>query len=255
LWFPSVPFLLADYISEIGYLHWYFDYDGVLGLSPHSPAWFAMKESGLLEENIIALKFPSGPFDLDNIGNRDDGELTLGGISPDFSSAPFVDLPLAGGDSALAWATPVQSLAIVNRTVAQPYPLPVGAVAAFVSADPFITLPSGIAQGLMMQVWPNYTGIIAGLPMFPCEMRKLLVDVELSLGAGDLVRNVTLSPYDYSVRMVRSSMGVESCLMVMLPAEGNVIGLGWPFLRRFYSVFDDGRKLIRCKLSRSLLCS
>lgn len=255
LWFPSVPFLLADYISEIGYIHWYFDYDGVLGLSPHSPAWLAMKESGLLEENIIALKFPSGPFDLDNIGNRDDGELTLGSISPDFSSAPFIDLPLAGGDSALAWATPVQSLAIVNRTVTQPYPLPIGAVAAFVSADPFITLPSRIAQGLMAQVWPNYTGIIAGLPMFPCEMRELLVDVELSLGAGDLVWNVTLSPYEYSVRMVRSSMGAESCLMVTLPGEGNVIGLAWPFLRRFYSVFDDGRKLIRCKFSRSLLCS
>lgn len=250
--FPSVPFLLADYISEIGYFTWYFDYDGVLGLTPNSPAWFAMKESGLLEDNIIGLKFPSGPFDLDNVGNRDDGELTLGGISPDFSSAPFLDLPLAGGDSAPVWATQLHSLTVINKTVAKPYPLPVGAAAAFVSADPFITLPPRIAEGLMMQVWPNYTGIVAGLPMFPCEMRNSLADVKLSLGAGDLVWNITLSPYEYSVRMVRSRTEAEACLMVTWPGEGSIIGLGWPFLRRFYSVFDNTRKLIRCKFSWSI---
>jgi hypothetical protein len=255
LCFPSVPFLLADYIGDVAYFHWYTDYDGVLGLSPQSPAWFAIKESGLLEENVIGLKFPSGPFDLDNIDNRDDGELTIGGISPDFSSAPFIDLPLAGGNSALAWATPVQSLAIVNKTIAQPYPLPAGAVAAFASADPFIRLPSQIAHRLFMQVLPNSTDNVLGLPIFPCEMRELLVDVELSFGADNLVWNVTLSPYDYSMRMVRKSVGLDACLLVVVDGEDNAIWLGWPFLRRFYSVFDDGRKLIRCKLSRSLSCS
>lgn len=250
--FSSVPFLLADYIREIGYLDWYFDYDGVLGLSPHSPAWIAMKQSGLLDENIIGLKFPSGPFDVDNVGNRDDGELTLGGISPEFSSGPFIDLPLAESNLTSAWATPLQSLAIVNKTIVQPYPLPPGAVAAFVSSDPFIMLPSGIAKQLAMQVWPNMTGIVAGLPMFPCEMRGSLVDLELSLGAGDLVWNVTLSPYEYSVRIVQSRSEVESCLIVAWPEGSDAIGLGWPFLRRFYSVFDDERGLIRGKLPRSL---
>jgi len=246
--FRSVPFLLAEYISLIGWIHFYADYDGVLGLSPLSPAWIAIQEIGLLEDKIIGLKFPSGPFDAHNIGGRDDGELVLGGISPDFSSAPFIDLPLAGGDFASWWATPVQGLTIINGTVVQPYPIPEGAVAGFVSADPFITLPSPLAQGLMSQVWPNSTGIIAGLPKFPCEMRQSLVNVELSLGSGDLIWNITLSPYDYSVRIVNAPEGTEFCLMVAYPGPGDIISFGWPLLRRFYSVFDNGRKLIRCKL-------
>jgi len=246
--FPSVPFLLAEYISPIGWLHFYGDYDGVLGLSPLSPAWIAMQESGLLEENIIGLKFPSGPFDVHNIGNRDDGELVLGGISPDFSSAPFIDLPLADGYFASWWATPVQGLTIVNGTDIQPYPLPKAAVAGFVSANPFITLPSPLVQGLMNQVLPNSTGVVAGFLKFPCEIRQSLANVELSLGEGDLIWNITLSPYDYSVRIWNAPEDPDFCVLVAYPGPGDIMSFGWPLLRRFYSVFDNGRKLIRCKL-------
>jgi len=248
--FPSVPFLLADYIVPLGWLHWYYDYDGVLGLSPQSPAWIAMQESGLLEENIIGLKFPSGPIDAELAGHRDDGELVLGGISPDFSSAPFTDLPLAGGDSALWWATPLQSLSVLNKSIVQPFPLPEGQLAGFVSADPFITLPAPLAEALMGQVWPNATGISAGFPHFPCEMRDSLVDVIVSLGEGDLIWNLTISPYDYSVHVVNRARDIDNCLMVTYPGEYNNIVLGWPILRRFYTVFDNGRKLIRCKPSQ-----
>lgn len=252
--FPTIPFLLADYISDIGWFHWYYDYDGALGLSPNSPAWRAMKESGLLEEEVFGLKFPSGPFDFDQIGNRTDGELSLGGISPDFASAPFVDLPLAGGDYPPVWSTGLQSVALSNGTEKQPYPISPAAVASFVSASPFITLPYALAHSLVMQVLQNSTGIVASLPAFPCEMRDSLMNVELTLGAGDLIWNVTLSPYDYCVRMVRSAFGNETCVMVAVPMEGapdgGIIALGWPFLRRFYSVFDHGRKLIRCKFSQ-----
>jgi hypothetical protein len=249
----DMPLLFAEEVDILGWvgLNWYFDYDGVLGLSPHSSTWTVLKETGLIEKHVIGIKHPSGPLDTKRVGHRDDGELTLGGISPEFENASFIDLPLADGDRAALWATSISSISYSNATFLLQKDLPPNAIASFPTADPFISLPGEWARLIHEQIANNWTGQIMGIPTFPCEMRDDMANLTVSLGEGDMAHNFTLSAYEYSFGILHPDEDggeeeVEDCVLVASEsARDDVIGLGWPFLRNFYTVFDDDEKLIR----------
>jgi hypothetical protein len=244
---PKFPILFAETVEWEDWFHfnWYFDYDAVLGLAPDSVAWKALKESGSIEKSIMGLKFPSGPLDYDTIGERDDGELTLGGIDPEFENATFIDLPLYFPDSAGLWGTKSSYLTYDNKTHLIHEDLLSWSIVAFTSAHLLIILPGKWATRLMSQVYPYMTGTVVGRPAFPCEKRSELANLHINVGEGDRVYNLTLSGYDYTLRYIFEKE--EVCFIAISQAQTDVIGLGWTYLRNFYTVFDKENARIRRK--------
>jgi hypothetical protein len=248
---PETPLLLADTVETQGWvgIDWYFDYDAVLGLSPHSPVWTALTESGAIENKRMGIKFPSAPLDYGNIGKRDDGELTLGGIHPDFKNATFDEFPLAEGDRAAYWATKISSITYTNNETRVHRDLPPSSIAAFTTAAPTIALPPGWAWLLYQQVSANVTQMVMGLPKFPCEMRDDMEPLTIGLGGGDENRNITLSAFEYTLHywFREGDYEEESCLLAVVDGEQDVVRLGWPFLRKYYIVLDEEEARIQCK--------
>jgi hypothetical protein len=232
------------------HLYWYFDYDGVLGLAPHSTVWISLKDSGAIEKSIMGLRFPSGPLDYDTIGERNDGELTLGGIDPEFEDATFIDLPLADPTNAALWGTRCSSMTFDNKTHRIHEDMPAGSIAVFTSTGPFISIPGNMAWLIASQVYPYMLGMVVGRPIFPCEKRSELATFNINIGEGDRVYNLTLSAYEYTFKY--SYEGKEVCFMAIDQIETDVVGLGWPYLRNFYTVFDEENLRIRCKFYDSL---
>jgi hypothetical protein len=241
----NLSLLFAETVEWQGWLHlnWYFDYDVVLGLAPRSTIRTALKERGAIERSVLGLKFPSGPLDYDTIGEREDGELTLGGVEPEFENVSFVDLPITNPESAARWGTRCASLTYENKTHRIHEDIPPGSIATFLSADPFIVLQGGWAWRLTRQVLPYMTGMIMGRPRFPCEKRSQLADLIINVGEGDHVFNLTLSGYEYTIKYLFEKKVV--CFMAVSQTEAGVVGLGWPFLRNFYTVFDEENGRIR----------
>jgi hypothetical protein len=253
---PNAPLLLADTVETTGWggVNWYFDYDAVLGLSPQSPIWTALTESRVIEKSIMGVKFPSAPLDYGNIGKRDDGELTIGGIHPDFKDAKFLDFPLADGDRAAYWATKISSLTYTNKTTTIHRHLPPSSIAAFVTADPLIALPVGWSWQIYEQVIANVTEMVMGLPRFPCEMRADMGALIITFGEGDQARNITLSAYEYALHFWFRDEDYEEeyCVLAVVDGEKDVVRLGWPFLKDYYVVFDGDDANTRCKICRML---
>jgi Eukaryotic aspartyl protease len=243
----SLPLLFADYIGNGGIISWYFGYDGALGLSPDSSLLIALKAAENFEKNVFGIKYPSGHPDLDYQSELNDGELTLGGISPEFEDAQFINFPLANGNKATSWATKVSKITYQNRTHHIEKDLSSDSIAAFTSANPFIAVPWDIAQHLLYQVMENTTGVFFGFPSIDCDLRVNMASLTLHLGEGDMARDITLSPYEYTIKVSRGSIGAETCVVVTPGSESNTIQLGWPFMRKFYSVFDYDEKMIRCE--------
>ncbi|KAF1808196.1 hypothetical protein P152DRAFT_252090 [Eremomyces bilateralis CBS 781.70] len=145
----------------------------------------------------------------------------------------------------MAWATPLSSLTYENRTYEWHEAMPSSSIAVLASADPFISLPPELRGLLFAQIYHNITGMVGGQPEFPCEMRLDMADVTLELGEGDMAHNLTLSPYDYTFKVYRSSEDIEVCVFGVLRSHASQVALGWPFLRRFYTILDWDERRIR----------
>jgi hypothetical protein len=247
--FEKAPFLFADSVNNI-WIDWYFDYDGVVGLAPDSMAWETMVQSPLIEKAVVGIKFPSGPMAYGFWGERNDGELTLGGVDPEFEAGPWIDLPLMNGSQAVSWETRLASLAFRNKTHKLHAKLPETAVAEFISTYPLVFLPPGWGRLLLEPFNNQMYGMIFGQPLFKCELRNQMADVIVQIGEEALEHEIVVSPYEYTFRLATAEgMADDVCVFaVMSTAQINLkdrIILGWPFLRRFYTVLDNEAKRIR----------
>jgi hypothetical protein len=110
-------FLDARDIWPRTFFYWYIEYNGVIGFAPRYIAqlwhvvplpWQMIVGNELLDHNVFLIQFPAGSRDFDK--HRINGELTIGGITPQFSDAEFLQLPLIDKKTATPWATSAQLL-------------------------------------------------------------------------------------------------------------------------------------------------
>jgi hypothetical protein len=238
--------LEATYIAPIGNFAWYFQYDGILGLSPRSKfgtssPWQSIIRDGLLDHNMFSIQFPSGRRDMDI--PRTNGELTLGSIAPHFLDADFMDLPWKESVTGSPWATDLTSLIWGDgNSLREDFE---DGRAYFSTTLPHILLPGSWSDILSREIGAEAP--FGFFKEFSCERRKSLPNLTFVVGGHTIV----LTPFEYTFVMSASSKDVMACVIGFDSSGPNTVGLGWPFMQNFYTVFDQDAKLIKGKL---LLC-
>jgi saccharopepsin len=240
------------------------DYDAVLGLAPSndfSPAGVAnpfgdMVAQGLLDRSIVSISLGRTILD-----RSYPGEITYGGINedkyhgnlryvpllnatdPDHGSRDSCeeDPPLLNGTwrveaRAMSWGkSPTEHQSLTGFT------------ARFDTAEPYIYLPQDIWRRLNTIIDPaNIPWVVETID---CERRDLLPDLTFQLGD----HSFTITAYEYMLEVLMGVYGWR-CMNGIQPwdkqteDEKDMIVLGSPFLRGFYSVFDFDQKHLGCKL-------
>ncbi|KAF2189340.1 acid protease [Zopfia rhizophila CBS 207.26] len=228
----SQVFLNAVDAHEVGWLDWYFDYDGVLGFAPNhvgfpSP-WENIVNAGLLDRNLFSISPPTGNRNFEN--PRVNGELVLGGLPQDFFEEQSMRLPLVFSPYWWAqWATTLQTLTFGNSS----QEFSESAVAYFSTSVPSILLPGNWGKIILDVIGPtNHTSFFDS---FPCEKREYLPDLTFGIGG----RDVSLNAFQYAFELTSSDKELHECVVAFeRNNEGNAVGLGWSFLENFQAVFD-----------------
>jgi saccharopepsin len=240
----SQPFINVASARPIGFIGFYYGYDGVLGLAPrwdhHSiptaptttatrltSPWSSIVRQSLLPANLFALELPSGVMDTTSLNRW--GELSLGGISPKYASAPFSYLPLSTYSSQV-WAVEAQSLTWHNATNPLHESFTNLTLAGFDSTAWFIGLPGNWTHMIYQSVDHNCGFLFCEID---CELRHKMPNFTLGLGGHDF----TLTPWDYVVEVMAPGKQ-RVCLFNFYPTDGNfpvdAIVLGKPFMEAFY---------------------
>lgn len=216
---------------------------GFVGLAPSSqkksvlnkPSHFErMVDMGLLERDLLALRL------------KEPAELSLGRMNPDLYKGEFTEIPLVQNRKG-TWQTTASHLIVENGVLGEPglrYELR-NESATFTTAWPVIHVPWGVFQGLMTTL--GFDDVVWLVPSVRCEKRDSMPDVTFNL-AG---QNITITAYDYTEFWDGLPDGPRcaSLFVAREPREkhSNEVVLGWSFLRAFYSVFDLGEGVAKCK--------
>jgi hypothetical protein len=240
---PQQHFLNAIIAQPRTFFHWYFDYNGVLGLAPTfagdnfhvlSP-WQMMVREGLLDRNMFSLSPPTGNRDIDH--PRTNGELVLGGYPSHFNLEESVTLPLISTSKAHPWATTFQSLRY-GDDLSEVFD---SGTAYFSTSLPYIILPGTWAKSVLDVI--GTTGHDGFFESFPCESRESLPN--LTIGIGD--QSFVLSAFQYSFELGSSSHDTHDCVVAFERGKEQRLGLGWPFMENFHVVFDQGAEAVMRK--------
>lgn len=216
---------------------------GFVGLAPaganesvlDKPSHFErMVNLKLLERDLFALRL------------HEPAELSFGRVNPDLFTGDFIQVPLAESS---AWQTTASHLIVENGGLGEPglrFELN-NEPATFTTASPGIHVPWGVFQGLMTAL--GFDDAVWIAPSVRCEKRDAMPNVTLNL-AG---QNITITPYDYTEFWDGLPDGPR-CVSLFSTSEpgqkhSNEVVLGWGFLRAYYSVFDLGEGVVRCKLT------
>ena len=235
------PFVNVDRANSLGFISFYYGYDGVLGLAPRfnhfkeqeltsapSP-WFNMVNQSLLDSNLFALELPIGLQNYIDITRW--GELSFGGISPKYSTANFSSLPLSTYSDKV-WAVEAQSLTWHNTTHPIHETFENLTLAGFDTTSWFIGLPGNWVR----QIYRSVDVQCGGFSLF-CEIdcldRKKMPDFTFGLGG----KNFTITAYDYTVELEGPAKS-RVCFFDLMPTDGyypvDTIVLGKPFMEAFY---------------------
>lgn len=229
----GMTILDATSIYPRTFIHWYFDYHGVLGLAPgfanrmpHIPsAWETIVDNKLLERNLFSISPPTGLRYMDR--PRTNGELILGNLPPRVQEESAIKLPMKFGP--YAWATSLERMTFGNTTVSFS-----SGTAAFSTVWPFIFIPYWFGRELLRQVgkWEDF-GFFRSIP---CDNRNLLPEWTFGIGG----HNITLNAYQYTFEMTASWLNETFCVLALERSDTNdTIGLGWSFWENFRGVAFD----------------
>ena len=211
-------------------------YDGALGLAPpwnhqsENPNLLsALLSQKLLDQPVFSLKLP--------IDQHTEGELLFGGINPKVNSSTFTNLP-------------VVNMTSEDGFFDSPHPLqaslPSPAYAWLDSALPYLILPTELARNMTAAI-----GAQQGPYWFhniPCERRQELPLLTFTLNG----HNFSISAFEYTIEIdeLIPHMG-RICITTFMEAGdyglGDVILLGHPFLKGFYSAWNFGDREVGCK--------
>ncbi|KAF2112803.1 aspartic peptidase domain-containing protein [Lophiotrema nucula] len=240
------------------FFHWYFNYNGVLGLASYSGVWQTIKKRRLLPRKLFTIIPPHGVRDMDK--PRSNGELILGALPPHSSPSDYIRLPLLKGNTPSArppqhpWATSLEGLALHfnNSSNSNHSTFGPGSRAYFSTTLPSIHLPGNWVTLILSHVGP--TTPMGFFRAFPCEKRNELPAIDFAIGG----RNITFSGHDYTFQFVSSSRGSCVCAIGLestdeavvsgdirtVGGKNALIGLGWPFMEHFHMVFDEDEEII-----------
>lgn len=191
---PSQKFLDAIDIWPSVYFHYYYEYNGVIGLAPAyrngrpqlPTVWESLINGGSLDRNIFSVSLPTGDRDFQN--PRTDGELTLGGLPPNFDEEKSASLPLDLNPDNPFWSTTLESLTYGNFTFTIPGR---NGMAHFSTAWPWMTFPEEFAWHIIQTIDPDPHFFSTHFPSrsnpsfhasFACEKRNHLPDLIFGMG-------------------------------------------------------------------------
>ena len=226
--------------NPLGFLSFYFGYDGVLGLAPRfdhpltstiltlapSP-WSMMVNQSVLDHNLFALELPSGVMDIRDPDRR--GEITFGGISEKYASSDFANLPLSNYSDQV-WAVEAQSLTWENET----HPIHEAFVnltlAGFDTTSWFIGLPGNWSRSIYSSIEHKCSTILCTVN---CDQRGEMPNITFGIGG----QKITLTAFDYVDEIVGRDDEMV-CLFDVYPTDGlypvSAIVLGKPFMEALY---------------------
>jgi hypothetical protein len=262
---PDQTFLNAARFVPMGFLSFYFGYDGVFGLAPRftrstnyefkapSP-WSNLVSRSLLPSNIFTLSLPRGTMEVPESHRM--GELTLGGPNPKYANADFTSIPVTNLTSQF-WATEAQSITWHNTTHPLSYTFaPNTTFAVLDTTSWFLGLPGHIAKNISSSL-----SLQCGFMdcFVDCADRKTMPDLTFGVGG----KEVRVSAWDYVSEW--DVQGQRVCVLDLVPTDGqytsevDVVVLGRGVLEGFHWEFDldgnGGGGEVRCKWPGVLLCA
>ncbi|KAF2261379.1 acid protease [Lojkania enalia] len=241
-------FLEVKHARSIGFLNWYNDYDGALGLAPpytnnlpHVPsAWQGIAASGALNRKIFSIVLPQGKrYPLSE--PRTNGELILGDVPDNFDEENSIHLPLQFAP--YHWGVSLESLSFgdIHHNF-------VNASAYFSSTTPAVVLPKPFIDEILSKINVNITMLWPWVGI-PCEARDELPDFTIGIGG----QKITLDAYQYTFVVhipPHDDMGdgdtgdYDACRAGVWRGEDNDVELGFPFWENFRTVFDLEERVI-----------
>ncbi len=227
--------------NPLGFLSFYFGYDGALGLAPRfdSPLpststtmapspWTMMVAAEVLDHNLFALELPIGVMDMRKPDDRH-GEISFGGISEKYVSSDFLSLPLSNYSDQV-WAAEAQYLTWQNETHWTSESFVNLTLAGLDTSSWFIGLPGNWPEKIYASVEHECRG-----PFCTVHCDKIGGMPNMTFGIGG--REITLTSFDY-VDQVIGPNDQKVCLFNVYPTRDqfpvDAIVLGKPFLEAFY---------------------
>jgi hypothetical protein len=247
-------FLNAARFVPMGFISFYFGYDGVFGLGPRfvhprldhqfsapSP-WSNLVSRSMLPENIFTLTLPHGQQEIPD--SHRIGELTLGGPNPKYATANFTSLPVSNLTSQ-AWITEAQSITWHNTTYPLHYTFPPNTTFAVLDTTSwFLGLPGHAARNISASLDLQCALIDC---FVDCNDRKKMPDLTFGIGGQE----ITVTAFEYVTEIYVSKQSV--CVLDLYPtdnqysSEVDVVVLGRGLLEAFHWVFDLDGGEVRCK--------
>ena len=234
-------FINVDRANPLGFLSFYYGYDGVLGLAPRfdhpiplttertlapSP-WSMMVNQSVLDANMFALELPAGVQDI--FSSDRIGEITFGGTSDKYASSTFSRLPLSNYSDE-AWVISAESLTWENSTHPIHEDFVNVTLAGFDTTAWAIFLPGDWPQKIYASVEHKCQAINCWVD---CDARSNMPNITFGLGG----QKFTLTAFDYTVEMSGGDE-LRYCFFDLYPSKGHypvdAIVLGKPFMENFY---------------------
>lgn len=233
---PNQSFINAERGNTLGFINFYFGYEGVIGLAPRwntslessltpSP-WSLIVNQSIIDRNLFALELPRGP---QNLFEPRTGTISFGGIDEKYKNAHFAVLPLSNY-SDQAWIFEAQSITWTNKTHPIHQVFVNQTLAGFDSTAWFLALPGKLNEQIRDSV-PHQCGFI--WCFVDCDDRKHMPDLIFELGG----HNFTLTAEDYAPELFVPGGG-RMCSFELYPSDGwypvDAIVLGKQFMSKYY---------------------
>jgi saccharopepsin len=235
-------FVDADRANPMGFLDFWYGYEGALGLAPgwstpatlRSSPWSSMVNKSLLEHNIFGIDVPRGLRGVVDITRT--GEITFGSISRKYERSNFTTLATSNQSDG-CWAVEAQALTMTNQTHSSTQIFDKLTLARIEAAGPFMGLPGTWMDGLRASV-PHKCGFF--WCFVDCLDRKHMPNLTFTLAD----HNFTITPYDYAPEITAGEQ--TTCLFMVWSTDGNFdvdsIVLSTEFLNAYYAVFDEDKR-------------
>ena len=212
-------------------------FDGIWGLGYDSisvnkivPPFYQMINQGLVDEPVFA--FYLGDTNKDG----DESEVVFGGVDKDHYTGDVTYLPLR---RKAYWEVDLDAISFGDQTAE------IDSTGAILdTGTSLIALPSTLAELLNKEIGAKQG--FNGQYTIECEKRDSLPDLTFTLTG----HNFSITSYDYILEVQGSCISAFQGIDIPEPA-GPLAILGDAFLRKWYSIYDQGKDRVGIAKSRA----